>query len=377
MPPGTIADHQAGQIALSVSDFGQYGFARGSIYDVGGTGFRYASSQNLLYEAGIMVARNSLQISSAVRDSSGAFRPSDFVPVGSLSSTWIGSDQGEHRSARIADANATVSLPIVIEQETVDYAAASDNGIVIVKYWLINPTAERLTSVYFGFLADFDLAGSESISYDLSSGLVYQNGSQGPVVGIRMLANLSSVTALANGTTKAGLTRDEMFSVLSSNGSVDPQLNGDLFTVLSSQALALEPRDSVEVAFALLAADNVQALYERSARAAELYGAPTSVDNDPNSLPNSLELQQNYPNPFNPSTTISFNVPTSGDVTLEVYNTLGQRVKVLVNGLMPTGEHRVEWNGTNDAGGQVASGVYFYRLSAGDRSETRKMILLQ
>lgn len=105
---------------------------------------------------------------------------------------------------------------------------------------------------------------------------------------------------------------------------------------------------------------------------------PTDVDDpDPSILPGSFALAQNYPNPFNPTTEITFSLPAAADITLTVFNVLGQRVAVLADGAFIAGEHTVTWNGTDDRGAGVASGVYFYRLTSGDQSRTRKMMLLK
>jgi PKD repeat protein len=93
---------------------------------------------------------------------------------------------------------------------------------------------------------------------------------------------------------------------------------------------------------------------------------------DASTLPHSAELYANYPNPFNPGTSISFWIPESGEVTLSVYNSLGQKIATLLEETLPPGNHAVTW----DASG-FASGVYFYRLEAGDVAETRKMILMK
>ena len=90
------------------------------------------------------------------------------------------------------------------------------------------------------------------------------------------------------------------------------------------------------------------------------------------SVPETYQLAQNYPNPFNPSTEISFVLPESRYVTLEVYNVLGQHVAVLADGIFGAGEHTVTW----DASGQ-SSGVYFYRLTAGNIVEMKKMLLMK
>jgi len=99
---------------------------------------------------------------------------------------------------------------------------------------------------------------------------------------------------------------------------------------------------------------------------------------DNTSIPdNNLALSQNFPNPFNPSTRIDFQVQESTDIDLEVYNIKGQKVRTLVDGFKATGNHSVEWDGTNDQGKNVTSGLYFYRLSSKKFSSTKKMILLQ
>jgi len=88
-------------------------------------------------------------------------------------------------------------------------------------------------------------------------------------------------------------------------------------------------------------------------------------------------LEQNYPNPFNPSTTITYRLPAYRDVSLVVYNTLGQEVRTLARGIQPPGSYVVRWDGSNDSGVSVSSGVYIYRLRAGSFVQSRRMILLR
>lgn len=94
------------------------------------------------------------------------------------------------------------------------------------------------------------------------------------------------------------------------------------------------------------------------------------------SISNSV-MVQNFPNPFNPNTTISFTLPEPGDVMLGIYNIKGQLVKTLINMRKDSGAHTVVWNGTDQSGRGVSSGVYFYRLSAGGKSFTRRMLLMK
>jgi flagellar hook assembly protein FlgD len=94
-------------------------------------------------------------------------------------------------------------------------------------------------------------------------------------------------------------------------------------------------------------------------------------------VPQQFDLAQNFPNPFNPSTTISYALPKDVSVQLEIFNLLGQRVKVLTDGYQTAGFKSVVWDGFDQSGKAVSSGIYIYRLKAGNYTKTRKMMLLK
>jgi hypothetical protein len=93
---------------------------------------------------------------------------------------------------------------------------------------------------------------------------------------------------------------------------------------------------------------------------------------DENTTPVEYRLNQNYPNPFNPTTDISFSLAKSSFVILEVYNSLGQKVAVLINNKMNPGSYKVKFNASN-----LSSGIYYYKIQAGDFQSVKKMLLLQ
>ena len=114
-------------------------------------------------------------------------------------------------------------------------------------------------------------------------------------------------------------------------------------------------------------------------------GLDAGIEKDQSLLAKFL-LGQNYPNPFNPSTTIPFTVNYKGQgagikspipTSLIIYNMLGQRVRTLVDEEKLTGEDKVIWDGKDEVGEDVASGIYFYKLKSGDISQTKKMLLLR
>jgi hypothetical protein len=93
--------------------------------------------------------------------------------------------------------------------------------------------------------------------------------------------------------------------------------------------------------------------------------------------PSGFSLSQNYPNPFNPVTNFRFNVPASAHVRIEIFNLLGQRVATILDKEMKPGVYVADWDGKNDRGRSVSSGIYFYRMQAGDFSEMKRMVLLK
>jgi hypothetical protein len=111
----------------------------------------------------------------------------------------------------------------------------------------------------------------------------------------------------------------------------------------------------------------------------EGYTIPATINNRKGSstVPETFTLDQNRPNPFNPTTEISYSLPEGCDVSLDIYNITGQRVTTLVNHYQDAGIHSVTWNSRDDNGRQVASGIYFYRLTADNYAETKKMILMK
>jgi len=105
---------------------------------------------------------------------------------------------------------------------------------------------------------------------------------------------------------------------------------------------------------------------------------PVDVTESENeTIPSDYNLEQNYPNPFNASTIIRYSLPEHSKVTISIYNTLGQLTKVLVDAYKPAGNHTILWDGTDQNGESVVSGVYMYGIKAGNFVDARKMIMLK
>jgi hypothetical protein len=109
----------------------------------------------------------------------------------------------------------------------------------------------------------------------------------------------------------------------------------------------------------------------------EALASITGIEDGSEALPKEFALYQNYPNPFNPETQVTFDLPARANVSLSIYNMLGQRVRTLVNDTKPAGTHIIRWDGLNNHGVRVSSGVYIYTIRAGDFVQSKKMTFMK
>jgi len=155
-------------------------------------------------------------------------------------------------------------------------------------------------------------------------------------------------------------------------GTPQPQSTGDIYNSNTSQIVLFQPDIFyLEVAFKPKSGVlPIVPIFQE---------IPVSFDSNPTfvaksnlNLPTSFMLAQNYPNPFNPSTTISFNLPSKGFVSLKVFDMLGREVSTIISEEIPAGSYSRQWNASI-----MSSGIYFYRLQAGSFAETKKLVLLK
>ena len=110
----------------------------------------------------------------------------------------------------------------------------------------------------------------------------------------------------------------------------------------------------------------------------DLGSTPTAVTQERRPLPEQAALEQNFPNPFNATTTVRYQIEAPGDVELRIYNTIGQVIRRILRTHQAAGTYTIRWHGRDDSGRQLGSGVYLYRLLAGEKpTQTRKLVLLR
>jgi Leucine-rich repeat (LRR) protein len=154
--------------------------------------------------------------------------------------------------------------------------------------------------------------------------------------------------------------------------------NGIMIAGANSEVYTLNARDSLAYgAYNCMITNGIVKDLEIYSRPVNVViGSMTAVLDKPE-VPNAFELHQNFPNPFNPATRISYDIPREGRVRLKIYSIDGKEVATLVDEFERAGKRTVVWNGRDDRGNQVSSGLYFYRLESGNEIKIRKMLLLK
>jgi hypothetical protein len=328
--------------------------------------------------------------------------------------------------------------PLGIEVHQTVWADDEPGGerVIYVKYKLYNKGGSSITDFYIGFWTDADLGGREDdySGCDTVNDLFYNYnaddddltyGSAPPAIGVRLVhgplvasvndtavfdgvevsdhknLRLSSVVSYINGTDPnsgaqsynclggflptgdilpLGLKFSYPGDPVAGTGALDTNPT-DKKVVGAAGPLTFNPGDSQFVMIKLAigqGATNLASVTDMKA----LLTAPDNIITDvPGEsqavLPHGYALYQNYPNPFNPSTVIRFEIPVRANVDIRVLNLLGQRVRTLAAGVRAAGPHEVIWNGRDDRGDPVPSGVYLYRANLGSHIASRKMLLLK
>ena len=395
-PPGarSLATHTTSALEFSISNYGVLGLGPASLFSGGGVGFDVAGGGNDIWEAGVLMGNAWDRVSSGVHSYVDAPNM-DFgiAPDGNMQFYSMGVGEAQESMSAFSDYNAANPLGIIVEQHSFSYPAPNSD-FVVLGYVLKNPTGATVSNLYFGLFFDWDIPAS---FYDQDAGgyesvdqfgwMAYNSGSTTtPVLsqfrGIRLIkGSLASVqTGISNNIVYIkyfggnGYTMAEKWTSLTTGlgtANTYKSAQNDLFQVVSAGPMTIPAGEADTIAFALMEANTLSGMHDVAQRAINI--ATDVDDGDPGDdiLPSSFALYQNYPNPFNPSTTISFDLPRAADYRVVVYNVLGQEVHA-VNGDGAAGRVEIEWKPEN-----AATGIYLYKVTAGDWTATRKMLLLK
>ena len=356
----------------------------------GGIGFVF-NGYEYLFEGGLMIGTGQNTISDCIRGNDGQTQDTDFEPAANefLSLISPGSFTTEESSILLVDSLATTPLGIRILQKSYDDTSTGKNGFVIFSYEISNPTVSTLSNLYVGLYFDWDINAdaNDYARYDGSRKMGYAmnaSSSSDKLVATRLLTGGTGVSYRSIDNSAElydGFTNAEKWSFLSGGLQTQSLDNKDVSTLLSQGPFSIAPGGKQIVAFAVVGGNSLAEL-ETNADAAQNLWNNSSVAIEPvtDNIPDKFNLEQNYPNPFNPSTNIPFTLAKSAEVSLKIFNIIGQEVRTLVNGQRQAGQYTLQWDGKDDFGRSVASGIYFYKLSVSGGENltlTRKMILMK
>jgi hypothetical protein len=406
-PPTPVAaeqfkDHRTATMLTSVTNEGNFGSLNSFVGTGPGNGFQFnpvSSAGQRLFEGSLIIATDSLHVSDAARNNANPeVFDADFKFASLIDSTQAGPIL--LRTTSYNDSLAEAPLYLRVNQTTVSVDTVGQSSILHVQLDVTNTSGAAYTNMTVGGFFDWDVnsAGTDrgSVVVDSTNQIpgvnggnpfpievleMHQAASTNSWMGIVPLnANRFKARRVARSSTEIyppRMTNGDKWTYINFNRSTNPNgdggVNADHAQLFGLPSFNRAPAATKRVGFAMVGGTTLAELVQ-AARAAQRnwvqrLGNPmeiilTGVDEGLAGIPESYDLSQNYPNPFNPSTVIRYALPEASQVTMKVYNLLGQEVATLVNEVREAGYHEVVWSSRNNAGITLASGVYFYRIEA-------------
>jgi bacillopeptidase F len=376
LPPGARVQNLAnGASRLGASNFGQLGLADGSCLNAGGAGWTSSYwSGNVLHDGALIIASED-GWSDASRRASGE-SPFDFAP------------EAAAPSMQFDDQRASIPVGVRVTQSVANTVTTSQYEYFTLAWTIENRRGLPIHNLQVGWLWDIDSpkgsVASEAAHLDpASTGVYHTSGSSPAVAGYApMTGAFGSRQFFWNtGGSKRMLSEGEKRNALSGLAPA-PAGQGDLFELVATSPVSLGANDTVTVAITLISARDAGAFAAAAVDARNQWLRISDVGGDHGGIrpPTDFRLEQNYPNPFNAGTTIPVVIGGSAtqSVRLDIVNILGQQVRTLIAANLEPGSYSLSWDGRDESGSAVASGVYFSRLTGpAIGRQVRQMVLLK
>lgn len=365
------------QIDITINNRGNIGYDDYYANTIG-NGFQFKGN-GMLFEGALMLGTSALTLNDVARIN-GVTQASDFVSTGEYGFEELAT--GDYvLKAKFEDNGGSSDLGLSIEHKAYVFNSVLDTSFVILSYDVENQSGVALEDFHGGLLVDWDIISyynNESAFYEPLDLLYTFNPDQNIYAGVVILEGEPHAHVGSNDSLGIVLNDVSKWKYISSGiGETDAQ--GDLVSFYGAGPFTINSGDTLQLGFAMVAGTGLPALISNAEQAIlkwqEITGNTSDVT-EPATVVSSYTLYQNYPNPFNPVTNIKYTLPTSGlkaiPVRLAVYDILGREVRILVNKNQAPGTYTLTFDGSN-----LASGMYFYRLVAGEKVISKKMILLK
>lgn len=346
-----------------------------------GIGFTYNNSSSVLFESSLLIGDSQTRVSDRMFGSPVSVNDTDFVPIEYVREITVNPLSDFDLYSTFNDDGAdTNKLDVKVTQRTYAWSTPADAKYIIIYYTYTNNGITTLNNFYSGIYADWDIGAIVNnrafTDNALKMGYAHEDIPNGIYVGVKVLG-FSSFNCYAvdndgsNGSLGIynGFTKQEKYDAMSTPRALagTSGAGNDVSLMVASGPYSINAGDSVKVGFALLAGDNLADLQASAAAADIKFNSSIGVP-EINSF--GFYFNQNYPNPFSGSSTVSITLPGRTEVKLNVYDAVGKEVLVLENGFLNSGTHTYVLNSRN-----FSNGIYYLKLIAGEKTETRKFIV--
>lgn len=363
-------------VGTSITSRGRIGYNEGS--QVQGIGFTYNDGSSIWYEGGLILGTDTSHVSDHLFGAPASSMSDDFVSLINVRKLIPSAISDFDLDSRFNDSSAGSPLQTEVNQKTYAWSTPADSKYIIVEYVITNKGINPINNLYAGIYGDWDIGNVTDNKGEYDSGMkmgyAYNLGSPTVYAGVKQLSSsgnncyaVDNNGAAGSFSVYDGFTKAEKFQALSvARPSSGSGAGNDVSMTVSSGPHTINAGDSIKVAFALLAGDDLNSLNASAVAADIKYQTLNSVVTPVALVPG---LSQNGPNPFSESTSIKYTVTENSPVTIDVFNVLGERVAVLVDGKsLSAGTYQVTFNA-----GALGDGVYFCRMKYRDLTQVIKM----
>ncbi|MBL0341989.1 MAG: S8 family serine peptidase [Bacteroidetes bacterium] len=369
---------QVNDVGTSITSKGRIGY---NISQAQGIGFTYNDGPSFWYEGGLLVGTDTNKVSNHIFGAPVSTMADDFFSMINVRKIIPTVYSDFDLDSKFNDDGAGGNkLDIDVHQRTFAWSSPADAKYIVVEYNITNTGAALLTDLFAGIYSDWDIGNvvDNRAEYDAGLKMGYAfNTSSTPVIyaAIKQLSpGNNNYFALDNDGAGSslniydGFTKPEKYQALSASRIASGQsgAGNDISMLLSSGPHSIPAGDSIKVAFAILAGDDLNSILASAAAADIKYATLNSIIQLPAFV---TALSQNFPNPFANSTTINYSVGGKEKVVIEVYDVLGNIVRTLVDQTLQSGSYSVNFSASG-----LADGVYYCRMISGDINQVVRMI---
>ncbi len=383
--PPQFIDHNTGPLQVSITNTGNIGF--GGFSDSGpGSGFVY-DGRNYLFEGGLMVATLPTQISDCVRGDTGSDVERDFkMPEGiALDIISPGEEHYEEAAVLLVDSLAERPINISILQESFADTTRSRQNFVIFQYQIKNENSFPLAGLFAGLFFDWDISTDfmDDAAFDAERRMGYA------VDEMDAPQHIAATKVLSNNVNFAyrsihnpdelydNFTDSEKWSFMTSGIQTETLNDVDVSNLTTAGPFDVPPGETVNIAFALIAAHNIFEMNAAADTAQAIWDAKTATVDVKEPNPITVEHLQAQPNPFTDNLIIQYELKKPETVAIQIYNLQGKLVQQWPAKQQIAGLHQLNWNGQTIEGQDISSGSYLVRIQAGTRSISQKVVAIR